>query len=150
MILMRWQLAWPGQPLPSWLAMWLGEANAPGGIMLPEFYNQLVAMHGSVMVFLAVVPLAAGAFANYFVPPMIGAEEMAFPRLNALSYWLYLAAGLIMVSSFFIEGGAARSGWTSYPPLAVIETRGQNFWLVGIFMLGVSSALNALNVLVTI
>ena len=150
MILMRWQLAWPGQPLPSWLAMWLGEANAPGGIMLPEFYNQLVAMHGSVMVFLAVVPLAAGAFANYFVPPMIGAGEMAFPRLNALSYWLYLAAGLIMVSSFFVEGGAARSGWTSYAPLAVIETKGQNFWLIGIFILGVSSALNALNVLVTI
>ena len=59
MILMRWQLAWPGQPLPSWLAPLLGEANAPGGVMLPEFYNQLVAMHGSVMVFLAVVPLAA-------------------------------------------------------------------------------------------
>ena len=73
--------------------MWLGEANAPGGIMLPEFYNQLVAMHGSVMVFLAVVPLAAGAFANYFVPHQIGAPEMAFPRLNALSYWLYLARG---------------------------------------------------------
>ncbi len=150
MILMRWQLAWPGQPLPSWIAMLLGEANAPGGIMLPEFYNQLVAMHGSVMVFLAVVPLAAGAFANYFVPPMIGAPEMAFPRLNALSYWLYLIAGLIMVSSFFVEGGAARSGWTSYPPLSVIETTGQNFWLAGIFLLGVSSGLNALNVLVTV
>jgi cytochrome c oxidase subunit 1 len=150
MILMRWQLAWPGQPLPSWLAMWLGEANAPGGILLPEFYNQLVAMHGSVMVFLAVVPLAAGAFANYFVPLHIGAPDMAFPRLNALSYWLYLAAGLIMIASFFVEGGAANSGWTSYPPLAVIATKGQNFWLTGIFLLGVSSALNALNVLVTV
>ncbi len=150
MILMRWQLAWPGQPLPSWLAMWLGEANAPGGIMLPEFYNQLVAMHGSVMVFLAVVPLAAGAFANYFIPLKIGAPEMAFPRLNALSYWLYLVAGLIMVASFFVEGGAANSGWTSYAPLAVIATTGQNYWLVGIFLLGLSSALNAINVLVTI
>src|SRR5215218_8617082 len=77
MILMRWQLAWPGQPLPSWIAMFLGENNAPGGIMLPEFYNQLVAMHGTVMVFLAIVPLAAGAFANYFVPDQIGAAEMA-------------------------------------------------------------------------
>ncbi|HEX4915171.1 MAG TPA: cbb3-type cytochrome c oxidase subunit I [Vicinamibacterales bacterium] len=150
MILMRWQLAWPGQPLPSWLSAWLGEANAPGGIMLPEFYNQLVAMHGSVMVFLAVVPLAAAAFANYFVPAMIGAPAMAFPRLSAVSYWLYLAAGLIMLASFFIEGGAARAGWTSYPPLAVIETTGQNFWLAGIFLLGVSSTLNALNVLVTV
>jgi cytochrome c oxidase subunit 1 len=150
MILMRWQLAWPGQPLPSWIASGLGEANAPGGIMLPEFYNQLVAMHGSVMVFLAVVPLAAGAFANYFVPLQIGAPEMAFPRLNALSYWLYLAAGVIMVASFFVEGGAANSGWTSYPPLAVIATEGQNYWLAGIFLLGVSSALNAINVLVTV
>jgi cytochrome c oxidase subunit I len=150
MILMRWQLAWPGQPVPPWIALVLGESNAPGGIMLPEFYNQLVAMHGSVMVFLAVVPLAAGAFANYFVPLQIGAPEMAFPRLNALSYWLYLAAGVIMVSSFFVEGGAARSGWTSYAPLAVIETTGQNFWLAGIFLLGVSSALNAINVIVTI
>jgi cytochrome c oxidase subunit 1 len=118
MILMRWQLAWPGQPMPSWIAALLGESNAPGGVMLPEFYNQLVAMHGTVMVFLAVVPLAAGAFANYFVPIQIGAPEMAFPRLNALSFWLYLAAGVIMVASFFVEGGAARSGWTSYAPLA--------------------------------
>ncbi|HWI16586.1 MAG TPA: cbb3-type cytochrome c oxidase subunit I, partial [Vicinamibacterales bacterium] len=150
MILMRVQLAWPGQPLPSWIAAMLGQANAPGGILLPEFYNQLVAMHGSVMVFLAVVPLAAGAFANYFVPLQIGAPEMAFPRLNSLSYWLYLVAGVVMVASFFVEGGAARSGWTSYAPLAVIETTGQTFWLAGIFLLGVSSALNAINVIVTI
>ncbi len=150
MILMRWQLAWPGQPLPAWLVPMLGEANAPGGIMLPEFYNQLVAMHGSVMVFLAVVPLAAGAFGNYLVPLQIGAPEMAFPRLNALSYWLYLAGGLVMVASFFVEGGAANSGWTSYVPLAVIATAGQDFWLVGIFLIGLSSTLGAVNVLVTI
>ena len=150
MILMRWQLAWPGQPLPSWIGMWLGESNAPGGIMLPEFYNQLVAMHGSVMVFLAVVPLAAGAFANYLVPDHIGSPEMAFPRLNALSYWLYLLAGLIMIASFFVEGGAANSGWTSYAPLAVLATTGQNFWLAGIFLIGLSSALNAINMIVTI
>lgn len=150
MILMRWQLAWPGQPLPPWIATWLGEANAPGGIMLPEFYNQLVAMHGSVMVFLAIVPLAAGAFANYLVPDHIGAPAMAFPRLNAWSYWLYLAAGVIMIASFFVEGGAANSGWTSYAPLAVIATTGQNFWLAGIFLIGVSSALNAINMIVTI
>jgi cytochrome c oxidase subunit I len=150
MILMRWQLAWPGQPIPSWIAWLLGESNAPGGIMLPEFYNQLVAMHGTVMVFLAVVPLAAGAFANYFVPTHIGAPDMAFPRLNALSYWIYLVAGVIMVASFFVEGGAARSGWTSYAPLAVIESTGQSFWLVGIFLIGLSSALNAINVIVTI
>jgi cytochrome c oxidase subunit 1 len=75
---------------------------------------------------------------------------MAFPRLNALSFWLYLLAGVIMVASFFVEGGAANSGWTSYAPLSVIATTGQSFWLVGIFLLGVSSALNALNMIVTI
>ena len=69
MLLFRWQLAWPGQPVPV-VGAWLGQDNAPGGILLPEFYNQLVAMHGSVMIFLAVVPLAAGAFANYLVPLM--------------------------------------------------------------------------------
>jgi cytochrome c oxidase subunit 1 len=150
MILMRWQLAWPGQPLPSWLAPMLGEANAPGGVMLPEFYNQLVAMHGSVMVFLAVVPLAASAFGTYFVPLQIGANGVAFPRLSALSYWLYLAGGLIMLASFFVEGGAPNSGWTSYVPLAVIATAGQNFWLAGIFLIGLSSSLGAINMLVTI
>jgi cytochrome c oxidase subunit 1 len=150
MILMRWQLAWPGQPLPAWIAAPLGEANAPGGIMLPEFYQQLVAMHGTVMVFLAVVPLAAGAFANYLIPLQIGAPDMAFPRLNAASYWIYLVAGVTMIASFFVEGGAPNSGWTSYAPLAVVATKGQNFWLVGIFLLGLSSALNAINVLVTV
>jgi cytochrome c oxidase subunit I len=150
MILMRWQLAWPGHPLPAWLAASLGEANAPGGIMLPEFYNQLVAMHGTVMVFLAVVPLAVGAFGNYFVPLQIGADEMSFPRLNALSYWLYLAGGLVMVASFFVEGGAPNSGWTSYVPLAVMATAGQNFWLVGIFLVGLSSTLGAINVIATV
>jgi len=150
MILMRVQLAWPGQPLPAWIAALLGEANAPSGVMVPEFYNQLVAMHGSVMVFLAVVPLAAAAFATYFVPLQVGSPGMAFPRLSTLGYWLYLVAGLVMVSSFFVEGGAARSGWTSYAPLAVIETTGQTFWLIGIFLLGVSSSVHAINVIVTI
>ena len=112
MLLMRWQLAWPGQPLPAWLTPMLGDANAPGGIMLPEFYNQLVAMHGTVMIFLAVVPLAAGAFGTLLVPRLIGAGGMALPRTSALAYWLYALGGAVMVASFFVEGGAANSGWT--------------------------------------
>ena len=150
MILMRWQLAWPGQPLPAWLVPMLGDANAPGGIMLPEFYNQLVAMHGSVMVFLAVVPLAASAFGTYVVPLQIGATGVAFPRVSALSYWLYLAGGLVMLASFFVEGGAPNSGWTSYVPLAVMASAGQNFWLVGIFLIGLSSTLGAITMIATI
>src|SRR5215203_2882759 len=101
MLLMRYQLAWPGQPLPLWIAKFLGAANAPGGIILPEFYNQLGAMHGTVMVFLAIVPLAVGAFGNYVVPLQVGAPDMAFPKLNMMSYWLYLPGGVMMLGSFF-------------------------------------------------
>ena len=130
MLLMRWQLAWPGQPLPPWLAPMVGDANAPAGIMLPEFYNQLVAMHGTVMIFLAVVPLATGGFGTLLVPTMIGAPGMTLPRTSALAYWLYVSGGLLMIGSFFVTGGAANSGWTSYPPLAVLATGGQTWWLV--------------------
>src|SRR5688500_9832042 len=120
MLVMRWQLAWPTSALPPALAIAVCEVNAPGGYMLPEFYNQLVAMHGTVMIFLAVVPLLTGAFGNYLVPLQIGAADMAFPRLNAASYWIYALAGLLMLISFFVTGGAANSGWTSYPPLAIM------------------------------
>jgi cytochrome c oxidase subunit I len=150
MLLRRWQLAWPTSPLPPALALVVGETNAPGGYMAPEFYNQLVAMHGSVMIFLAVVPLLTGGFGNYLVPLQIGARDMVFPRLNAASYWIYLAAGVFMMLGFFTTGGAASSGWTSYPPLAVLATRGQDFWLGGILLLGLSATLNALNVIATV
>jgi cytochrome c oxidase subunit 1 len=148
-LLIRWHLAWPTQPIPLIGAL-LGEANSSGGVLLPEFYLQLGGMHGTTMVFLAVVPLAVGAFGNYLVPLMVGAPDMAFPRLNALSYWLYLAAGLVMMSGFFLPGGAAASGWTSYPPLANIATMGQTAWLWGMFLLVLSSMLNSVNMIVTI
>ena len=148
-LLIRWHLAWPAQPIP-FIGALLGEANSSGGVLLPEFYLQLGGMHGTTMVFLAVVPLAVGAFGNYLVPLMVGAPDMAFPRLNALSYWLYLAAGLVMMSGFFLPGGAAASGWTSYPPLANIATMGQTAWLWGMFLLVLSSMLNSVNMIVTI
>ena len=129
-LLIRWHLAWPTQPIPLIGAL-LGEARSADGVLLPEFYLQLGAMHGTTMVFLAVVPLAVGAFGNYLIPLMVGAPDMAFPRLNALSYWLYFVAGLVMMAGFFLPGGAASSGWTSYPPLADIATTGQTAWLVG-------------------
>src|SRR5690349_22393021 len=92
------------QPVPA-IGPLLGEHNASNGAILPEFYTQLGAMHGTIMIFLAVVPLSVGAFGNYLVPLMLGAPDMAFPRLNMLSYWLYLAAGLTMISGFFLPGG---------------------------------------------
>ena len=150
MLLIRWQLAWPTAEMPAVVAAFVGEVNAPGGYMAPEFYNQLVAMHGTVMIFLAVVPLLTGAFANYLVPLMIGASDMVFPRLNATSYWFFLAAGLLMLGGFFVEGGAASSGWTAYPPLAVVATRGQDLWLGGILLLGISAMLNSINVIATV
>ncbi|MDH3405250.1 MAG: cbb3-type cytochrome c oxidase subunit I, partial [Acidobacteriota bacterium] len=150
MLLMRWQLAYPtGVPIP-FVGGLLGEANAPGGIMLPEFYNQLGAMHGTIMVFLAVVPLAVGAFGNYVVPLQIGAPDMAFPKLNMASYWVYLAGGVVMFASFFVPGGAANSGWTSYPPLSVTATAGQTWWLLGMVLLITSSLLGSVNFIVTI
>ena len=148
-LLIRWQHAFPMAPVPL-VGGLFGEANAPGGIILPEFYNQLGAMHGTVMIFLAVVPLIVGAFGNYLVPLMIGAPDMAFPRLNALSYWLYLAAGIVMLVGFVLPGGAASSGWTSYPPLADVATVGQTAWLCGLLLLILSSLVGSINMIVTI
>ncbi len=144
MMVMRWQLAYPETPVPivGWL---LGET----GILLPEIYNSLGAMHGTIMIFLGVVPLAVGAFGNYMVPLQIGAPDMAFPRLNAASYWSYFIGGVIMLSSFFMPEGAARSGWTSYPPLSIFES-GQTIWLIGMVFLITSSLLGSMNIIVTI
>jgi cytochrome c oxidase subunit 1 len=150
MMLIRWQLAYPGTPIPVVGAL-LGRANAPGGVMLPEFYNQLGAMHGTIMIFLGVVPLAVGGFGNYLIPLQIGASDMAFPRLNMWSYWVYAAGGLIMLASFLLPGGAANNGWTSYPPLSVISpATGQSAWLLGMLFLITSSLLGSINSIVTI
>ncbi len=149
MLIMRWQLAFPGQPIPV-IGGLFGQDNAPGGIMLPEFYNQLGAMHGTIMVFLAVVPLLVGAFGNYVLPLQLGAPDMAFPKLNMASYWVYFLGGVIMFASFFVPGGAANSGWTSYPPLSDIATTGQTWWLVGMVFLITSSLLGSVNFITTV
>jgi cytochrome c oxidase subunit 1 len=148
-LLIRWQLANPGTAIPFVGAL-LGESNAPGGVLLPEFYNQLGAMHGTIMVFLGVVPLAVGAFGNYIVPLQIGAPDMAFPRLNMVSYQFYFVGGVIMLASFFVPGGAANNGWTSYPPLSDLAGQGQTWWLFGMLCLIFSSLLGAINFITTI
>ncbi len=149
MLLMRWQLAYPGQAIPL-IGNLLGDGRAPGGIMLPEFYNELGAMHGTIMVFLGVVPLAVGGFGNYVTPLQIGAPDMAFPKLNMLSYWVFFIGGCVMLYSFTVPGGAASSGWTSYPPLSVTASIGQTYWLFGMLFLIFSSLLGAINFIVTI
>src|SRR3954464_4751771 len=150
MMIMRYQLAYPGRPIPL-IGQWLGQDRAPMGIMLPEFYNQLGAMHGTIMVFLGVVPLAVGGFGNFVMPLQVGAPDMAFPKLNMMSYWVYFVGGVVMLTSFFLPGGAAQSGWTSYPPLSVITaTDGQTMWLTGMIFLITSSLLGSVNFIVTI
>ena len=145
MLLMRWQLAYPFEAVPLIGAM-LGAENAPGGVISPEFYNQLGAMHGTIMIFLGVVPLAVGAFGNYLIPLQIGASDMAFPRLNMLSYWFYAAAGIVMFASFVVPGGAANAGWTAYPPLSVITpASGQTMWLCGMVLLITSALFASIN-----
>jgi cytochrome c oxidase subunit 1 len=154
MILMRWQIAHPQQPVPfigPLLEKVLGEVVAPKGAISPELYNSFGAMHGTIMVFLGIVPLAFAAFGNYVVPLMIGAPDMTFPRVNMASYQAYFLGGLIMLVSFFIPGGAAQAGWTSYSPLATtIPTHGQLFWIVGMVFLISSSLLGAVNFIATI
>ncbi len=155
-MLMRWQLAFPGKPVPL-IGGLFGETMMPGGVMLPEFYNSLGAMHGTIMVFLGVVPLLVGAFGNYVMPLQIGAPDMAFPKLNMMSYWVYFVGGIVMLTGFFVPGGAANSGWTSYAPLSVVSQvsrnmwfTGQTIWLLGMVFLITSSLLGSVNFIVTI
>ncbi|HVA67545.1 MAG TPA: cbb3-type cytochrome c oxidase subunit I [Elusimicrobiota bacterium] len=147
-MVMRWQIAFPDLPIPV-LGRWLPARLAPNGVMTGAFYNSLGALHGTIMVFFGIVPLAVGAFGNYIVPLQIGAPDMAFPRLNMLSYWLYFAASIFILSSFFLPGGAAQSGWTSYPPLADFNP-GQTAWILAMVIVITSSLLGAINFLTTI
>jgi cytochrome c oxidase subunit 1 len=153
MMMMRWQIAHPGAPVPvvgPLLAKILGQPAA-NGVISPDLYNSLGAMHGTIMVFLGIVPLAFAAFGNYVVPLMIGAVDMAFPRVNMASYQAYFLGGLVMFVSFFIPGGAAQAGWTSYSPLATtIPTHGQLFWIIGMVLLISSSLMGAINFIATI
>jgi len=162
--LMRWSIAYPGQPVPVvgyLLHAIMGDMASPvldpqtreliGYAISNDLYNSFGAMHGTIMVFLAVVPLAFAAFGNYVVPLQIGAPDTAFPRLNMASYNLFLLGGLIMFASFFIPGGPAQAGWTSYSPLATsIPTDGQFYWLVAMVVIITSSLLGAVNFIATI
>ena len=154
MLVMRWQLAYPDTVVPfiGGLIKWLADLNgyASVGNLPSDLYNAFGAMHGTIMVFLGVVPIVVGAFGNYIIPLQIGAPDMAFPKLNMASYWVYFVGGVIMLVSFFLPGGAANSGWTSYPPLADIATTGQTYWLLGMVFLITSSLLGSINIIVTI
>src|SRR5438309_10062890 len=98
------------------------------GVMMPDLYNAFGAMHGTIMVFLAIVPIAFAAFGNFVVPLQIGAPDMAFPRINMASFWAFFMGGVTMLVSFFVPGGAAKGGWTSYSPLSDVTDRSPLFF----------------------
>jgi cytochrome c oxidase subunit 1 len=159
----RLQLGWPQAEIPI-----LGKlfwSGAAGNRMPPETYNMLFSMHASVMIFFVIIPLLAGAFGNFTIPLMIGAPDMAFPRLNMMSYWFMWPAFALILASFFVDGGAAAAGWTSYPTLANVTMPagmgttspsapnsglGQTLWLAALIFVGASSMMGSVNYITTI
>ncbi|MBD2311579.1 cytochrome c oxidase subunit I [Desertifilum sp. FACHB-1129] len=114
-----------------------------------ELYNSLFTVHATVMIFLWIVPAGTGGFGNYLIPLMIGARDMAFPKLNAVAFWMIPPGGILLLSSFFV--GAPGAGWTSYPPLSTVSGQaGEMIWILSVLILGTSSILGAINFLVTI
>ncbi|MCL6601230.1 MAG: cbb3-type cytochrome c oxidase subunit I, partial [Alicyclobacillus macrosporangiidus] len=119
------------------------------GLFDAQSYNEFFTMHATVMVFLVIIPMLMGAFANYLVPLQVGARDMAFPRMNALSYWLYFVGGIIILLSMLY--GMPDSGWTAYPPYSLTsQGPGMDFWVMAIHIVGLSSILGAINIIVTV
>jgi cytochrome c oxidase subunit 1 len=129
------------------------QLSAPGlHVLKPEVYNQIMSLHGTFMVFFFTIPIMAG-IGNYVVPIQIGARDMAFPRLNAVSFWMLVPAGGLMLASLFLHGGAAAAGWTSYPPLTNRQFSpgpGVDLWILGLHLAGAASILGGINFVVTI
>ncbi len=149
----RWQLAFPWQSVPV-----IGNLlfAAEGGQMSPEFYTTLFTMHATVMIFFVIIPILAGAFGNYLIPLMIGADDMAFPTLNMLSYWFMWPAFFCIIMSFMNPPYGAGAGWTSYPPLSSVSAAApgsasaQTWWLLAVTLVGVSSMMGSVNYMTTI
>jgi cytochrome c oxidase subunit 1 len=152
--LMRVHLAWPGWPIP--LLDKLSAVGAPAGVMTPEYYLSLLTMHGTIMVFFVLTNAPFAAFGNYFLPIQIGAEDMAFPRFNMMSFWTTFVAWLLMMAAFFVADGPPISGWTAYAPLSAVGgdagpglAMGQTLWAISIAIFCIASLLGALNFIST-
>ncbi len=154
-LFIRWQLAYPGQAVPI-IGDILPASWATNGVISPEFYAQLLTMHGSIMIFFVIIPFAVGMFGNFCIPLMIGTDDMALPKLNMWSFWLVPPAGLIMMAGFFTDTGYAAAGWTSYPPLSAqtalekFTISGQTLWTISVFLVGFSSIMGAVNYVATV
>jgi cytochrome c oxidase subunit 1 len=151
--LMRIHLVWPNLAIPG--LKWLSSVGAPGGVITPEYYLQLMTMHGTLMVFFVLTTVPLAGFGNYFLPIQIGAEDMAFPRLNMMSFWVTFTAFCVLLASFFVGDGPALSGWTAYPPLSAIpsagpgQAMGQTLWAISIAIFCIGQVLGSLNFLTT-
>ncbi len=160
-MMMRWELAWPETPVPftSWISepyMYAEpEHGLYGAYMDPAFYNSLFTMHATIMIFFVVMPFMVGGFGNFLIPLMIGAGDMAFPVLNMLSFWTAVPAIVLILYSFFVEGGAAGGGWTMYASLSADATygaggQGVNLWIISLLILGFSSLMGSINYITTV
>ena len=152
-LMLRWQLAWPETQIPG--LRWVPEPFMYDGAMGPEFYNAVFTMHATIMIFFVVMPILVGCFGNFLIPLMIGARDMAFPVLNMLSFWVGAVSGVVMLAGFFVPGGHAAGGWTSYAPLTAVTQYtgvnwGQNIWCISLIILAVSSLMGSINYITTI
>ncbi|HEV2387080.1 MAG TPA: cbb3-type cytochrome c oxidase subunit I [Candidatus Acidoferrales bacterium] len=143
--LFRTHLAWPNAAIPGF-----------GGVMKPEQYLALVTMHGTLMIFFVLTVAPQSGFGNYFLPIQIGADDMAFPRINMLSFWTTFVGFLVMMAAFVVSGGAPINGWTSYPPLSAVgqvsgpgQGMGETLWVVSIALFCGASLMTALNFIAT-
>ncbi len=151
---MRIHLVWPNFAIPG--LQWLSKAGAPGGVITPEYYLSLMTMHGTLMVFFVLTNVPFAGFGNYFLPIQIGAEDMAFPRFNMMSFWTTFVAFLVLVSAFFVGDGPPLSGWTAYAPLSAVgavagpgQGTGQVLWATSIGLFCIGQLLGSLNFITT-
>src|ERR1039458_6290168 len=152
--LMRFHLVWPNAAIPG--LQLLSKVGAPGGLMTPEYYLSLLTMHGTLMVFFVLTNAPFAAFGNYFLPIQIGAEDMAFPRFNMMSFWTTFVAFVVLLAAFVVPDGPPISGWTAYAPLSAIGKdagpglgMGQNLWGISIAIFCIASLLGSLNFIAT-
>src|ERR687896_1047599 len=157
-MMIRWQLAWPETPVPGLNFIpepYIYPGEKGGGIIPPQTYNAIFTMHATIMIFFVVMPIMVGSFGNFLIPLMIGTRDMAFPKLNMLSFWVGAVSGVVMLASFFVAGGPAASGWTGYATLSAKAQYtgvdwGQNLWVISLIILGVSSLMGSINYITTI
>ncbi len=152
-LMIRWQLAWPETQVPG--TRWIPEPYMTDGYMNPAFYNTLFTMHATIMIFFVIMPILVGCFGNFLIPLMIGTRDMAFPVLNMLSFWVGAVSGVVMLAGFFVPGGHAAGGRTSYAPLTAVTQYtgvdwGQNLWCMSLIILGISSLMGSINYITTI